>query len=1628
MDGVSQPGLVLSRPHVLSARDQTIQTLTRSRNLYDLLEELQWPVGELSDYVVVQLNGEPIHSSQYKTIEVNPTDFLVVALVPRGGGGGGDNKKAILSTVASIALAIFAPMAGAAVGKAFELGKLATAAVTAGIGVVGALAIGALFGPRVKDSDAETVQRGYTISGQSNEATPYGAVLRVYGRHKVFPRVAAQIYNSSNGVENYATAILDFGYGPIQIEDLRLGDTPASSVGSFRSVIHESVQGDTPELQYYRGDVDQQPQNVELRSPQAHIFTTSAGTDSVEMDISFPEGLYVQDTKRGYLSTEDNAWVSLSISIRETGGAWQPWGNIAQLSMTPAYYAGHRSNAQLITFSGYQRRGFTSTIGFRMPKKGQWDIQVQKTTANWDTDNDSKTWFPRGAAYFTNLRSLFPGVRPVRPRASHTMIEIFVRASEQVSGALQQISAIATSRLRVWDGASFSVQPTRNPAWIFADILTGSANPRPVPDDRIDWEGLRAWAALCDTIRDGEPLYCYDAIHDSPATVWDQLQTVATAGRASPSIRDGKYTVIIDAAQSTPVQLFTPLNTWGFSANKTFLDLPHALKVQFMDPSMNWVVGERFVYDDGYSESNATKFEDLPLRGVTRPSQAWRDGRHWFASAKLRREEVSFSCDVENLVAQRGDLVLVQSDVAIVGGVAARISSVLGNGEFEVDAPLGVLVGALGVRVRYASGALSAVLPTTQLSETRFHTSSSLGLSVGDLVVIGKQSAVTGEYLIKEVTPGPDLTAEIVCVEVASAIYSADQGTIPPYVPQGGGVDQGVGSAIINGRGVWEVYYVDRYPLADATLSWQLPQNIIPALKYNIYELSKDGEWISIGQTADQSYKPIVSVDLIGSDYVNGQQLKYGVEPVWSTLTGPITPITVVVERPAGAQPTPAPLGLTAQWVPSGISAQWTDPKDELILSYNLRLINSQGVAIQAAQTSVHAYLFPDVLAGDYTVEVVAVDWRGTPSTPATVPVNVPAVPAVSFIGYFLDKTGIRVRWAALEWPEIRDYILREPGGAPDRVINGTSITLNPRVSGSYPISVVGRDRLGQESIAPATTTMIVPPVAPPTFVEGKWTQNGIVFTWVASTALWLEGYVIEEDGKEPITTGSTNVVMELRKAGTYTFRVRAVNSVGEKSVPVEVTVVVPEVPAVQDALATVRPDGIELTWKNVEGFNVVGYVIRRTSVVALNGAAPIYEYLGPIFIQSNKYLLPPHLAGEYEYSIHAVDSLNQESRGPALVSFVILLPKSTRISGNSVSNTAFLRWGSLSGAEGWSAQTSHMIEFYELTRLRLSSDTSRWQMLGFRSAQQLERMQTAQARYSLNPMVVRSSGLVEKFAVEFAYIDETEPGRWRYCIRAVDVAGNRGPFECMELMLNSPDNYELLDYLDNWLPVSDMHHCVPFDGDWLAPVNPNQSYEDHFIDNGNESPQDQIDKGWPIFIQPGDSPATARWEHDFGIDMPPIMVSIGTKFLTLAESLSIVSRIYYRAENETEWTLGAEDMKLDIVSMMRDKTRYIALEIELSQDAQRFGLAQLQSAYYRLDVKYMTDQGIVDVDAAGTHVEFTKYFLDVRSVQLSVQNVGDVFFSRYTVDQDQKGMTIYCFDSIGNPTTGRVSWLVRGV
>jgi len=203
--------------------------------------------------------------------------------------------------------------------------------------------------------------------------------------------------------------------------------------------------------------------------------------------------------------------------------------------------------------------------------------------------------------------------------------------------------------------------------------------------------------------------------------------------------------------KDTPVQIFSPRNSRDFSSVRNYSNKPHALKIKYIDPNVDWEVQESVVYDNGYDSETAEDFEEMTSFACTTNEQAWRFGRYMLAQNRLRQETISITVDFEHLVCTRGDYVKLTQDIMQVGGTPARVKAVDGieittDDSLEIDPEISYGYTFRSATAGIVSGTLTATSPNT------FDLDDDMP-EVGDLIIIGEVGNITIDCIVKSISP-----------------------------------------------------------------------------------------------------------------------------------------------------------------------------------------------------------------------------------------------------------------------------------------------------------------------------------------------------------------------------------------------------------------------------------------------------------------------------------------------------------------------------------------------------------------------------------------------------------------------------------------------------------------------------------------------------------------------------------------------------------------------------------------------------------------------------------------------------------------------------------------------------------
>lgn len=861
-----------------SSKNDINLSITEGETLSDIVDKLKFPQA-LLDTVRVSLNGNYILRKYWKCITPKKGTNIQVTLIPQGS----DN----LRLLAAISIAAFAPGAAAALLPAGVAAGW-TVALTIGITVVGMLALNSLFPPpELPELNSSEGSPSLTISGSKNQVRLNQPIPRVYGTVKMFPPYGAQPFTISEGGEQYLYLLFDLGYGPLTVSDLKIGNTSISSFKEIYINIIEEVSG-SDSLFLFSHDIDTLSINVGVNDTDSIEKVSSNNIKKVQFDFSFPSGLY------GFSSSSDivDEFVDFSFIVKDDLGNiltvntdytinfdTLPFSSINGSVPSPGSI---RVKTFTSIFDSLKKKAFSFTVGIDLTY--ETDFITVTVTRDASSSIGVSTL---NTSVITQMRSInkdkvIEDFRIISQgpivRANHSMIEMRIKATDQLNGIIDSFNCIVSAKLRKWNGSSFDAPAvTDNPAWVYADILTGTLNQRPKNDANIDWDELKRWADFCDQILAPSisKKHTCNFILDYNTTLYELMKNIASIGRATPSFYDDIYSIVFEESKSIKKQIFTNMNSWNFNSSRTYLKEPDGIRIKFKDPDSNWEMREVVAYNDGKNETNSEILEEILSPMTTNSDEAWRNGRYWLKEAILRQEAISISTDIEWLECKRGDFVGVQMDIMKVGGTPARIKSVNGtelvldtdpamNGNsvtyFELRPQNGNIIS--GFIAFYNIGSLY----TIDIGVT--------GASVGDLIVIGDIAKQTYDCLVKRIDVNSNLTANISLLEYAAPLLGLDSDPIPtynPYISNIGGPNDtplSLESLTINE----DTVIINSNPFISIELKWSIKFGQDPdyfkIFKYN----DLTDQWDFEGNTNRMNFiwgKNILAVDnpIIGSQH-----------------------------------------------------------------------------------------------------------------------------------------------------------------------------------------------------------------------------------------------------------------------------------------------------------------------------------------------------------------------------------------------------------------------------------------------------------------------------------------------------------------------------------------------------------------------------------------------------------------------------------------------------------------------------------------------------------------------------------------------------------------------------------------
>ena len=397
----------------------------------------------------------------------------------------------------------------------------------------------------------------------------------------------------------------------------------------------------------------------------------------------------------------------------------------------------------------------------------------------------------------------------------------------------------------------------------------------------------------------------------------------------------------------------------------------------------------------------------------------------------------------------------------------------------------------------------------------------------------------------------------------------------------------------------------------------------------------------------------------------------------------------------------------------------------------------------------------------------------------------------------------------------------------------------------------------------------------------------------------------------------------------------------------------------------TIKSNGVLISWNENSDLDLYGYNIY------------IDDQLVVEKLQATNYLFADLPLGIHYIDAEAIDTSGNVSENKARTSIDISPAAISGISAQTIDNNVLLRWEATAGTVA--------IDHYR---------------------------------------VEKDGVLIGSAKTTFTTIFETESGEYLYSVTPVDVFGNDGTAKSISAKVSKPPDYVLkIKWDSNFSGTKTSIHLDAEAGKMVLPVNVTETFEEHFVNNGWTTPQDQIDAGYPLYIEPFQNAASYEEIFDYGTVLASAKITVTVTKNVIMGSVAEVCTISVSGDGIT-WTDYAGTYSVYA-------TNFQFVKVKLDYTGATYGGIEVDGINVVLDSKKISDSGTVYCDAAdagGTFVAFNEPFIDVESITLTPQSTTPVtVVYDFTDVPNPEGFYAYAFDASGNRVSVPAGWSAYG-
>lgn len=719
--------------------------------------------------LVTERGAEVIARENWQFVRPRPGVRVVIRVLP-----GKNALRSILQVVvaiAAIAIGQFwaVPLAGALGISA----GVAQGLLTFGVTALGNLLINALVPPAKPDTpgttDSETNQ-SFSITGWKNRLAPDAAVPVLFGKHRYAPPFGAISYTEIVGDIQYIRSLFVFGYGPMKLSEFKIGTTDLDEYDEVEIETREGLPTDEP-LTLYPRQVIEDLAGSDLTRPlprndagnvisgpateEPVVRYSAANGTGASVIVSFPGGLFNYDNNGNLQS------LTVSIRIRyRAQDSGDPWTDVTTLNV-----------------SAGKREAFYRQHSWDFPARGRYEIEVTRMT---DERTSSRV----------QDRSVLVAVQTIRPEyplnfeKPLAVAAVRIKATYQLNGALDNISALSSRVCLDWDSASdtWIERETANPASLYRWALQSAANTYPVDDNGINLTQLAEWHEFCEAKG-----LKFNFMLDTDLSLLEMLQLIAGAGRASPRHDGVQWGVVVDRPQDLVIDHINPRNSDSFRWQRAYLNPPDAFRVPFFDETNDYEPAERIIPWPGFS-GDITLTEEIELPGKTDPDEIWIEARRRQYELIHRPNVYSALQDGAARVATRGDLVMGSFDALEETQVAARVLAVESR-VVVLDHQVTMETGE-SYAVRFRTGlkeddtvgasTVRGVVTVAGIGSAVSLDGGGLMPQVGDIVHFGKAISESKALIVKGIEAGENFTSHVTMIDASPVVDTLTDAESPP--------------------------------------------------------------------------------------------------------------------------------------------------------------------------------------------------------------------------------------------------------------------------------------------------------------------------------------------------------------------------------------------------------------------------------------------------------------------------------------------------------------------------------------------------------------------------------------------------------------------------------------------------------------------------------------------------------------------------------------------------------------------------------------------------------------------------------------------------------------------------------